>query len=84
MLNMPAWIKVTSPEAADAELAKVYETITGRSGVAHILQSQSLDPPGLAHHYALYRHLMYGPLPLTRAQREAIAVTVSIVNRCEY
>ena len=35
-------------------------------------------------HYDLYRELMHGPGPLSRAQREMIAVTVSGINGCHY
>ncbi|MYA32620.1 MAG: hypothetical protein F4164_09305 [Gemmatimonadales bacterium] len=35
-------------------------------------------------HYDLYRELMYGPGPLTRIQREMIAVVVSGLNACRY
>ncbi|MDX1577433.1 MAG: carboxymuconolactone decarboxylase family protein [Gemmatimonadota bacterium] len=33
---------------------------------------------------ALYRKLMFGPSPLDRAEREAIAVVVSALNGCFY
>ena len=35
-------------------------------------------------HYDLYRELMYGQGPLSRIQREMIAVTVSGLNDCHY
>ncbi len=35
-------------------------------------------------HYRLYRELMYGRGPLSRIQREMIAVTVSGLNGCHY
>lgn len=35
-------------------------------------------------HYDLYRELMYGPGPLSRIQREMIAVVVSGINACRY
>ncbi len=35
-------------------------------------------------HYDLYRELMYGPGPLSRTQREMIAITVSGLNACRY
>ena len=38
----------------------------------------------MKHHYDLYRELMYGRGPLTRAQREMIAVVVSAANKCRY
>lgn len=35
-------------------------------------------------HHDLYRELMYGPGPLSRIEREMIAVAVSGVNDCHY
>ena len=35
-------------------------------------------------HFDLYRQLMYGKGPLTRIQREMIAVVVSAENQCHY
>ena len=35
-------------------------------------------------HYELYKELMRGRSPLTRAQREMIAVVVSVANECHY
>jgi alkylhydroperoxidase family enzyme len=35
-------------------------------------------------HYDLYAHLMRGRPPLSRTQREMIAVLVSVTNRCHY
>jgi alkylhydroperoxidase family enzyme len=35
-------------------------------------------------HLALYRELMFGRSELTRAEREMIAVAVSVVNHCHY
>jgi alkylhydroperoxidase family enzyme len=35
-------------------------------------------------HVALYRTIMFGRSPLTRAEREAIAVAVSAANDCHY
>ena len=35
-------------------------------------------------HYDLYRELMYAKGPLSRVQREMIAVRVSVLNDCHY
>jgi alkylhydroperoxidase family enzyme len=35
-------------------------------------------------HYDLYRELMHGPGPLSRVQREMLAVRVSAANGCHY
>lgn len=52
--------------------------------MAHILASHSLNERALAAHLALYRTIMYGDSPLTRAEREAMAVAVSAANDCHY
>jgi alkylhydroperoxidase family enzyme len=50
----------------------------------NILRIHSVNSPTTKLHYDLYRHLMYARGPLTRAQREMIAVVVSSVNECHY
>ncbi len=50
----------------------------------HILKIHGLNPDSLTGHYEYYRTIMRGPSPLSRAQREMIAVVVSAVNRCHY
>ena len=77
-----AWIETVSEAEAEGELADLYRTF-GRP-VAHILQSNSPNPPVLRTHYKLYRAIMFGPSPLTRVQREMIATVVSLLNQCHY
>ena len=50
----------------------------------NILAIHGIDPPMVRLHYDLYRHVMYGPGPLTRVQREIVAVAVSGRNGCVY
>ncbi len=38
----------------------------------------------MRHHYDLYLELMRGAGPLSRVQREMLAVVVSYANRCRY
>jgi alkylhydroperoxidase family enzyme len=52
--------------------------------VDHILAVHSLRPSSLRTHYDLYKDVMFGPSELSRAQREMIAVVVSVANRCHY
>jgi len=80
-----AWIEVIPAAEAAGELAEQFARIRGVSGgVANILAVQSLNPAALGAHYDLYRTLMFGRSELTRAQREMLAVAVSIANRCHY
>ena len=55
-----------------------------RENLAHILASHSSNGPVLRGHLALYRALMFGDSPLSRAEREAVAVAVSATNNCHY
>lgn len=80
-----ALIRTIDPAEASGELVEVYRHIAGASGaVANILRAESLAPRSLAAHYALYRMLMFGEGPLSRPQRELIAVAVSQTNGCNY
>jgi alkylhydroperoxidase family enzyme len=66
-------------------VAEIYATALRRAGrVYNILKLQSLSPAVLRSSIALYIDLMHGPSPLSRAQREMIAVVVSGINECHY
>lgn len=80
----PAWIPTTGVEEAEGELARSYRRLGYRSGPARVIACQSLHPRGLEGHVRLYRTLMFGPSPLSRAEREALAVVVSAINGCFY
>ncbi len=51
---------------------------------ANILSSHSLNAAAMHLHNDLYQTIMFGESPLTRAEREAVAVAVSAVNDCHY
>lgn len=55
-----------------------------RGGIDNILRVSGANPPSLDAHVALYRALMFGPSPLSRRQREMLALVVSAANRCHY
>jgi alkylhydroperoxidase family enzyme len=52
--------------------------------LANIVASHSLNAEAMESHLRLYRTIMFGPSPLSRAEREAIAVAVSSANDCHY
>jgi alkylhydroperoxidase family enzyme len=80
-----AYIETTPPEQAKGRLAAIYAAAKERAGrVYAILSVQSPNPPVLDASMQLYSRIMHGPSPLTRIEREAIAVTVSRVNDCFY
>jgi AhpD family alkylhydroperoxidase len=79
------WIENVPPSEATGELKDLYERIGGaRGGIAQIHQAQSLNPKALGTHFELYKAIMFQPSPLSRADREALAVAVSRANGCEY
>jgi alkylhydroperoxidase family enzyme len=50
----------------------------------NILRIHGVHSRTMRQHYDLYRQLMYGKGPLSRIQREMIAVVVSAQNKCRY
>ncbi len=51
---------------------------------ANILRIHGVHHRVMRLHYDLYAELMRGPGPLSRVQREMIAVRVSAANGCHY
>lgn len=78
------WIGRIGLEEAEGTLAEAYRRIGNGRPLDHILEIHSLHPESLLDHYALYRTSMFGPSPLSRVEREAIAVVVSAANDCFY
>jgi len=54
------------------------------AGRANIIASHSLNPEAMLAHLRLYQTVMFGDSPLSRTEREAIAVAVSAANNCHY
>ena len=50
----------------------------------NIIQIHGVHSRTMRQHFELYRELMYSRGPLTRMQREMIAVVVSAANQCHY
>ena len=50
----------------------------------NIIRIHAVHARTMRQHYDLYRELMYGQGPLSRIQREMIAVVVSAENACHY
>lgn len=80
----PARVPITPPPEAEGELDEVYRSMGARREVANILGVQSMHPAALSAHVDLYRALMFGASPLSRAERESVAVVVSAANDCFY
>lgn len=77
-----AWIRMIDEEDAEGRLRELYDRIGGE--LDNILRIHSLNPKSLRGHFDVYSHLMRGSSPLSREQREMIAVVVSAANRCHY
>ena len=82
-----AWIEMLHEDRSDLDpiLRDMYDKMREPDGhVDNILKIHSLHPASLQVHYDFYKLVMHGPSPLSRAQREMIAVVVSTVNQCHY
>jgi hypothetical protein len=79
------WIKTFDENEARGLLAWVYRVARWRRGrVPNIVKVSSLHPHLLVTWGPLYRTLMEGPSPLSRAQRKMVAIVSSKVNNCFY
>ena len=79
------WIEVISLERATGFLREQYEAALARAGrVWRIVSAMSQNPRTLKASMDLYLALMHGRSPLSRGQREMLAVVVSAANRCVY
>ena len=80
-----AWIKTVDPDDASGPLQSEYARAHARAGrIWNILRLQSLNPEVLKASIAFYLAILYGPSPLSRGQREMLAVVVSRTNGCHY
>lgn len=80
-----AWIRTIDENEAKGPLANLYrQVVEPWGGVDNIFKIHSLNPASARGHLALYRTVMHDDSPLSRVQREMIAVVVSSVNRCHY
>ncbi len=80
-----AWIRMIDEDQAEGKLRELYARMREPwGGVDNIMKIHSLNPRSLQGHFEFYGALMGGRSPLSRAQREMIAVVVSAANRCHY
>ncbi len=78
-------INVIEPADATGRLKEIYDGIAGSRGkIAEIHKIQSLNPETIEQHMNLYMGIMFSKSPLKRAQREMMAVVVSVANGCAY
>jgi hypothetical protein len=80
-----AWIKTFEEHDARGLLAWVYRVARWRQRtVPNIVKVSSLNPRVLVALGPLFRTIMEGPSPLSRAQRKMVAIVASKVNNCFY
>jgi alkylhydroperoxidase family enzyme len=80
-----SWIRTVGVDEARGRLRELYDQAVRRAGrVFGIVRVMSPAPHALEASMGLYRALMFGPSPLSRRQRELLAVVVSRANACHY
>lgn len=80
-----AFIEVIEPEQATGLLKEIYDgLVISRGKVADVHKIQSLHPETIKTHMDLYMSVMFSASPLSRAEREMMAVVVSVQNGCPY
>ena len=78
-------IKVIQHEEATGRLKEIYDDLIKKRGkLAEVHKIQSLRPESIVAHMDLYMEIMFSKSELTRAEREMMAVVVSVSNGCEY
>jgi alkylhydroperoxidase family enzyme len=79
------WIRTVPVGTAQGPLARLYQAAIQRAGrVFKIVELMSAEPAVLESSLGLYRAVMHSGSELSRAERELLAVTVSVANRCHY
>jgi len=78
-------IKIVDYEASNGRLREIYDDIIQKRGkLAEVHKMQSLHPESIVKHMELYMEIMFSKSPLSRAEREMMAVVVSVTNGCLY
>ncbi|MCO5196696.1 MAG: carboxymuconolactone decarboxylase family protein [Anaerolineae bacterium] len=79
------YIKVFSFAEARGNLRREYEKALDRAGrIWHIVSIMSQNPRAMKSSMDFYSAIMTGKSPLSRSQREMLAVVVSVTNGCIY
>lgn len=79
------YINTIQYEEATGRLKEIYDDLIAKRGkLAEVYKIQSLNPESIVAHMSLYMTVIFGQSPLSRTQREMIAVIVSVANDCKY
>jgi alkylhydroperoxidase family enzyme len=80
-----AHLRLIEEGEATGALRTEYDAALRRAGkVFNIVKAMSLNAPVLKRSMQLYGAIMHGPSPLSRVERELLAVVVSATNECRY
>ena len=80
-----AFIKVFALDEAGPALRRLYDAAIARAGrVWNIVSIMGQNPRTLEASMGVYLATMHAPSPLSRRQREMLAVVVSAINECHY
>lgn len=80
-----ARIRIVEFEESTGRLRDIYEDIVKKRGkLAEVHKIQSLHPESIVNHMDLYLEIMFSRSELSRAEREMMAVIVSVANGCDY
>jgi len=79
------WIKQVSIEEATGLCKAQFDAAIKRAGrIWHIVHIMSINPRIMRDSIVFYATAMMGESPLSRVQREMLAVVVSFENHCYY
>lgn len=79
------WLRVPDPAELPAEVLELWQPSLEKLGfVPNVLRLYALRPAHLLAWNAWYEEAMKGESGLTKAEREMIAVVVSVANACAY
>jgi len=80
-----SWFPLIEAEAMDPEVRALLQKAEERVGFCpNVFRAWAWRPSRFLKWFAHYNELMTGPSGLSRTEREMIAVTVSMQNRCLY
>ena len=79
------YIEEVPPERVDPVARREYDRAVRRAGrVWHIVSIMSPNGAVMRDSMRFYGSVMFGASPLTRSQREMVAVVTSQINECVY
>jgi alkylhydroperoxidase family enzyme len=80
-----SFIGYISYDDASDDLKKLYQRFGGADKTpANVVRIAGHNPKAMENHVIFYRSIMFQDSPITRHQREMIAVVVSALNECHY